>query len=94
VLHSWLGGVVNVYPRCASYVDTGHGHWNDVAHRWERPAELAEAEFLPGDLKPDNLGYLAGKLVVLDYDMNWNGCPHDRSGVPNRFVADDLGESA
>lgn len=37
----------------------------------------------PGDIKPDNFGWLDDRLVRLDYDMNYNGCPHDRSGFVN-----------
>lgn len=61
VLWTWAG-LISVYPRCA-------------------PApELTDAEYdaigLPGpmDRKPQNVGYLHGELVWLDYDMNWNDC--------------------
>lgn len=84
VLRSWLGGAINIYPRCQPYL--GVDGWNGDEHRWERPPELADAGFLPGDLKPANLGWLDGRVVVLDYDMNWNGCPHDRSGLRNRLA--------
>jgi hypothetical protein len=62
VLWSLLG-LVNVYPRC-------------------EPVHLADDQIdydaigFPGptDRKPDNLGYLHGRLVWVDYDMSWNDC--------------------
>jgi hypothetical protein len=85
VLHSWLGGVVNVYPRCEPWVPTAAQDrlmrdrlWVPVVSRW--PA--------PGDDKADNFGVLGGRVVRVDYDMNYNGCPHDRSGFRN--AAEDL----
>lgn len=63
---SLLGGVVNVYPRCAP-VPAAREH---------------EAPMLPygGDRKLDNLGLLAGRVVWLDYDGSWNGCSHSPGG--------------
>jgi hypothetical protein len=54
VLHSWLGGLVNVYPRCDPAPDG---------------AELFEMDPDPGDVKRDNYGLLAGRLVRVDYSM-------------------------
>jgi hypothetical protein len=80
VLHSWLGGIINVYPRCEPFVATAEQaaamqarEWVPVESKW--PA--------PGDDKPDNFGVLGGRVVRIDYDMNYNGCPHDRSGFLN-----------
>lgn len=59
---SLAGGLINVYPRCGPL-----------------PLERAgEARPLPfcGDRKPENLGVLRGRVVWLDYDGSWNGCPH------------------
>lgn len=83
VLRSWLGGIVNVYPRCEPYEDDSH--W--ARGTWQRPDGMADAGWPIGDLKPPNLGWLGEgddrRVVAIDYDMNWNGCPHDRSGVRN-----------
>jgi hypothetical protein len=43
----------------------------------------------PGDDKPENYGLLYGRLVILDYDMNYNGCPHDRSGAINQLELEE-----
>jgi hypothetical protein len=78
VLHSFFGGIVNVYPRCEPFTCTEEqelamhsGEWIPVTTKFGR---------LPGDNKPENFGILDDTVVLLDYDMNWNGCPHDRSG--------------
>lgn len=78
VLRSWLGGVINIYPRCEPFVVTEAVELS-MFRREYRP--LPELEPQPGDVKPDNYGWLRGRLVCLDYDMNYSGCPHDRSGV-------------
>ena len=78
VLRSWLGGIVQVYPRCEPLADDYDG-------------PLPEPEHL-GDLrdnKPDNFGWLDGRLVRVDYDMNYNGCPHDRSGALRNGLGND-----
>jgi hypothetical protein len=54
VLHSWLAGVVQVYPRCGSLPDG------------VRVPPLVPD---PGDAKPDNFGVLDGRYVRVDYDM-------------------------
>jgi hypothetical protein len=57
-------GVVNVYPRCEQ-LPTG------------RVEEVATFNWPPcGDRKAANLGLLAGRVVAVDYDGSWNGCPH------------------
>lgn len=53
VLHSWLGGVVQVYPRCGS---SGGRYAPDL-------------DPSPGDRKADNCGVLNGRLVWVDYVM-------------------------
>ncbi len=86
VLRSWLGGVVNVYPRCQPFRATPAQELAMFERRWF-PVVIEPA---PGDEKAENYGWLTDgryggerRLVRLDYDMNWNGCPHDRSGVSN-----------
>lgn len=73
---SLAGGLVNVYPRCAP-VPAGR---------------LAEARPLPfsGDRKPENLGLLRGRVVWLDYDGSWNGCPHSRVVASPEAAADGI----
>jgi hypothetical protein len=70
VLHSWLSGVVQVYPRCEPV---------ELA-LWEGAPREAYMSISPvsrtGDCKPSNLGILDGQTVWVDYDTNWNGCPH------------------
>lgn len=88
VLRSWLGGLVNVYPRCAPYeVDTETEL--RMFRREFRPVPDLEPQ--PGDNKSENYGVTPdGRVVLLDYDMNWNGCPHDRSGT-GLYAPDDAG---
>lgn len=52
VLHSWLGGVINVYPRC------------DPA---PADVELFVLIHDPGDVNHENFGVLDGRLVRVDY---------------------------
>lgn len=54
VLHSWLFGLINVYPRCLPA---------------PADAELFEMDIDPGDIKRDNYGLLNGRLVRVDYSM-------------------------
>lgn len=93
VLRSWLGGIVNVYPRCEPYEVTPEQEMA-MFRRELRPVDIDPT---PGDNKPENYGWLtiAGRrtLVFLDYDINYNGCPHDRSGVFNRLAEDTGVES-
>lgn len=56
VLRSWLGGLVQVYPRCDPLPADFDGH-------------LPKLDPNPGDMKPDNFGVLDGRIVRLDYDM-------------------------
>jgi hypothetical protein len=58
VLRSWLGGLVQVYPRCVPVPDA-----------FDLPAGAPVLDPSPGDSKPDNLGWLDGRLVWLDYEM-------------------------
>lgn len=84
VLHSWLGGIVNVYPRCQPMV-VPRGVAMAMFRREFRPLPMLMPQ--PGDNKPDSYGWLDTRLVVLDYDLNYNGCPHDRSGARNTAEA-------
>lgn len=62
-----LWGVVNVYPRCEA---VGADETVDYA---------TIAPWIPtGDRKNENVGRLHGRLVWIDYDGSWNGCPHSR----------------
>jgi hypothetical protein len=85
VLRHWLGGIINIYPRCDPYTATASMH-TAMSSRDYRP--LPELDPHPSDTKPENYGWLGRQLVVLDYDMHWNGCPHDRSGARNRAQED------
>lgn len=85
VRRSWLGGVVNVYPRCKPFEVSDVLQEAMFERRW---LPLPELDPQPGDTKADNYGWLDGRLVVIDYDMNYNGCPHDRSGSVSAFIAD------
>jgi hypothetical protein len=58
VLHSWLGGIVQVYPRCEPV--GGDDYW---------AREQPDMDPDPGDRKAENYGMLAGRLVRVDYDM-------------------------
>lgn len=80
VLRTWIGGVINVYPRCAP-MRVPRGVALAMLRREFRPLPMLMPQ--PGDNKPDNYGWLGERLVVLDYDLNYNGCPHDRSGALN-----------
>lgn len=68
VLHSWLGGIVNVYPRCEPWPTDGP----------EPDYDAIGVSWMPRDRKPENIGLLDGTPVWLDYDGSWNGCPHSR----------------
>jgi hypothetical protein len=86
-----LAGVVNVYPRCEPFEANDEQQLAMFDGNW-RPLDPDPA---PGDEKPDNYGWLtengARRLVRVDYDMNWNGCPHDRSGAFNRLAELEAG---
>lgn len=84
VLRSWLGGIINVYPRAEPY-DPGPEIRMAMFERRYFPVEMTP---IPSDNKPDNYGYVNGTLVIIDYDMTFNGCPHDRSGARNRIAQD------
>lgn len=80
VLASWLGGVINIYPRCERFAVT-RGVERAMADRRFYPTPTLFPP--PSDNKPANYGWLNGRPVLLDYDMNWNACPHERSGAFN-----------
>lgn len=54
VLRSWLGGLIQVYPRCERFDED----------TMEYPVF---EDFAPGDKKADNYGVLNGTVVCLDY---------------------------
>lgn len=56
VIGSWLGGIVQVYPRCQPLPLGARG-------------PLPRLDPCPGDVKPDNFGMLGGRVVRVDYDM-------------------------
>lgn len=85
VRHSWLGGIINIYPRCYPF-EVDRKVEQAMFERTYRP--LPGLHPRPSDNKPDNYGWLGSQLVMLDYDMNYNGCPHDRSGFRNRLEED------
>lgn len=68
VLHSWLGGLIGVYPRCEPWTGEEDPPYDEIGVSW-----------LPRDRKPQNVGFLDGQVVWLDYDGSWNGCPHERN---------------
>lgn len=83
---SWLGGLANVYPRCEPFT-VPRGVRAAMGARRFYPCPMLFPQV--SDNKPENYGWLpGGGVVVLDYDMNWNGCPHDRSGHVNRSEED------
>jgi hypothetical protein len=55
VLRSWLGGIIQIYPRCQPLP-------NEVLLVFLDPD--------PGDTKPDNFGLLNGRVVRVDYAMD------------------------
>lgn len=77
VLHSWLGGLINVYPRCDPWPWTHEPDYDRIGDGW-----------LPRDRKIENIGILNGQFVWLDYDGSWNGCPHTLN-VANLTLGDD-----
>lgn len=86
VVCSWLGGVVNVYPRCDPFL-VPYGVQMRMHRREFFPCPMLFPQV--SDNKPENYGWLPGAgIVVLDYDMNWNGCPHERAGHLNRLEED------
>lgn len=56
VVRSWMGGVVQVYPRCKPLPPGARG-------------PLPTLDPCPGDVKPDNYGVLGRRVVRVDYDM-------------------------
>lgn len=86
VLRSWIGGLINVYPACRPF-RVPRGVRKAMSSRRFFPCPMLFPQV--SDNKPENYGWLPdGRVVVLDYDMGWNGCPHDRSGHVNRSQED------
>lgn len=54
VQRSWLGGLIQIYPRCEPLADDDRG-------------PLPKLDPCPGDIKPDNYGRLNGRVVRVDY---------------------------
>lgn len=71
-----LLGLVSVYPRCGPVLDGADVDYAGTG--W--PFDLDRM-----DCKPDNVGYLAGRLVWLDYDQSNYRCVSCRP--PNRDPA-------
>ena len=65
VVRSWLGGLVQVYPRCEPWIATPEQQMAMFKRTW-LPLQLDPD---PGDPKADSFGWLAGRLVRVDYDM-------------------------
>lgn len=91
VLASHLGGLINIYPRCAPY-EVSPETEEAMFERDFRPLDIVPH---PSDCQPANYGWLPDptaadgrRLVVIDYDMTFNGCPHDLSGARNRLFQD------
>ncbi|WP_435589820.1 hypothetical protein [Micromonospora aurantiaca (nom. illeg.)] len=62
VLRSWLGGWVQVYPRCEPLPVTDRD-----TYVGDLPLPVLDPD--PGDHKPDNYGLLGGRIVRVDYDL-------------------------
>jgi hypothetical protein len=62
VLHCWLGGIVNVYPRCQPVP-------HDDYWARDQPDLDPELGIDPGDRKACNYGLLDGQVVRVDYVM-------------------------
>jgi hypothetical protein len=60
-------GLVNVYPRCELLADDAVVDYDAIGFPYRT------------DNKPDNVGYLDGRLVWVDYDMSSENCPSCRS---------------
>ncbi len=73
-MHWSLAGLVNVYRRCTPVPPHQTIDWDGIG-------------FLgPVDQKHENVGWLDGHMVITDYDMSWNDCPH---GYPRREPLDE-----
>lgn len=59
-----LAGLVNVYPRC-----------EEVDHEPTEEEYAAIGYLGPTDKGPDNVGYLDGRMVFVDFDESWNDQP-------------------
>lgn len=60
VLHSWLSGMIQVYPRCAPVPADWNGPYPETSPRI-------------GDEKPANVGILDGRIVWVDYPVGGIG---------------------
>lgn len=60
-----LAGLVNIYPRADALPDGAEVDWDAIGF------------LCPVDRKPQNVGRLGGRLVMIDYDMSWNDCGPD-----------------
>lgn len=63
VLRSWLGGLVQVYPRCDPLPVNDRDEYVGSL-----PLPVLDPD--PGDHKPDNYGLLNGRVVRIDYAMD------------------------
>jgi hypothetical protein len=70
VLRSWLGGFVQVYPRCVPLTEDEPGWTYDDGWHYSGAEPLPVLDPSPRDMKPDNYGRLNGRLVRLDYEMD------------------------
>lgn len=62
VLRSWLGGIIQVYPRCEPLPPSYES--------WSWPDPLITLDPDPGDHKIDNYGILDGRIVMIDYNVD------------------------
>ena len=69
-----LGPLLQVYERCEPVDEAAVPDPDDDRAWWD--AIAPDVPF--GDRKAANLGWLRGRLVWVDYDSSWNGCPHSR----------------
>jgi hypothetical protein len=59
-----FGGLVNIYPRCEPVAETENIDYDAIG-------------FIgPTDRKPENLGWLNGRMVWVDYDLSWHSCAY------------------
>lgn len=59
-----LAGLINVYPRCT------------VVREELTDSDYESTGYIgPVERKPENMGYLDGELVYVDYDSSWNDRP-------------------
>lgn len=80
ILWHGLFGLVIVMPRCEQYIV------DDKTEEKMYTGDFCPVDFdiLITDNKPENYGILNGNVVMVDYDMSFNACIHDKSGYRNR----------